>query len=338
MLSDKPTVLVVDDTPENIDLLVGILKPDYQVKAAINGEVALKIVQASPPDIILLDILMPGIDGYEVCRRIKADYTTKHIPIIFLSVKVGVQDELMGLDLGAVDYISKPISPPKVKARIRTHLALYDQNRELDRKVRAKTEELSETRLQVIQRLGRAAEYKDDDTGLHVIRMSHYSRILGLAAGMSESEAEMLLNAAPMHDIGKIGIPDNILKKPAKLEDDEFAIMKTHCEIGADIIGEDGSELLEMAKVVALTHHEKWNGSGYPKGLVGEEIPRIGRIVAIADVFDALTSVRPYKEAWPVKDALEVIEMSAGLHFDPQLVPLFIAALPEILEVKRKYS
>ena len=338
MTADKQTILVVDDTPENIDVLVGTLKHDYHVKAAINGEMALKIVQTSPPDIILLDIMMPGIDGYEVCRRLKADHTTRHIPVIFITAKIGLQDELMGLELGAIDYITKPISPPIVKARVETHLALTNQNRELDRKVRIKTEQLHETRLQIIQRLGRAAEYKDDDTGLHVIRMSQYTHILGLAAGMSESEADTLMNAAPMHDIGKIGIPDNILKKPGKLEEDEFDIMKTHCEIGANIIGDDTSELLQLAKVVALTHHEKWNGFGYPNGLAGEDIPRVGRIVAIADVFDALTSERPYKKAWSVEDAVELLETAAGDHFDPQLVPLFIEALPEVLEVKAKHN
>ncbi len=338
MPAEKQTVLVVDDTPENIDVLVGTLKSDYNVKAAINGKMALKVVHSTPPDIILLDIMMPGIDGYEVCRRIKADYTTRHIPIIFITAKIGIEDELTGLELGAVDYITKPISPPIVKARVQTHLALHDQNRELDRKVRIRTEQLHETRLQVIQRLGRAAEYKDNETGMHVIRMSHYSRILGLAAGMSESEAEILMNAAPMHDIGKIGIPDNILRKPGKLTDDEFAIMKGHCEIGAEIIGDDSSELLQLAKVVALTHHEKWNGNGYPKGLAGEDIPRVGRIVAIADVFDALTSERPYKKAWSVEDAVALLKSESGEHFDPQLVPLFIDALPELVTVKQRYA
>lgn len=338
MTAVKATVLVVDDMPENIDVLVGTLKQDYNVKAAINGEMVLKIVRASPPDIILLDIMMPGIDGYEVCRRLKADHTTRHIPIIFITAKIGLDDELKGLELGAVDYITKPISPPIVKARVKTHLALYDQNKELDRKVRIQTKQLHETRLQIIQRLGRAAEYKDNETGLHVIRMSYYARILGLAVGMSEEEADMLMNAAPMHDIGKIGVPDNILKKPGKLDPGEFKIMETHCEIGAKIIGDDDSELLQLAKIVALTHHEKWNGKGYPNRLSGEDIPRVGRIVAIADVFDALTSKRPYKEAWPVDDAISWIQNSAGKHFDPQLVPIFVNALPEILEVKMEHD
>ncbi len=335
---NRQKILVVDDTPENIDVLVGILKQDYQVKAAINGEMALKIVRASTPDLILLDIMMPGIDGYEVCRRLKADHTTRHIPVIFITAKIGIQDEIHGLELGAVDYITKPISPPVVEARVKTHLALANQNRELDRKVREQTHQLNETRLQIVQRLGRAAEYKDNETGLHVIRMSYYSKILALAAGMSESDADVLMNAAPMHDIGKIGIPDEILKKPGKLDNNEFDTMRTHAEIGAEIIGDGHSELLEMARTVALTHHEKWNGKGYPKGLKGEEIPRIGRIVAIADVFDALTSERPYKKAWPVEKAVALLEEEAGEHFDAELVALFLQKLPEVLEIKAQYE
>ena len=338
MTTDKQTILVVDDTPENIDVLVGVLKDDYFVKAATNGEMALKLVSANPPDMILLDIMMPGMGGYEVCGRLKADHTTRHIPVIFITAKIEIQDEILGFEVGAVDYITKPISPPIVKARVKTHLALYDQNRELDRKVRQQTRELYETRLRVIQRLGRAAEYKDDDTGLHVIRMSHYAQILGLAAGMSESEAEMLLNASPMHDIGKLGIPDSILNKQEKLDADELEIMKTHCVIGAEIIGEDTSELLQLARILALTHHERWNGDGYPLGISGESIPRVSRIVAIADVFDALTSERPYKEPWPVSEAVDLLESAAGELFDPQLVRLFIDSLPKIIETKNLYS
>lgn len=338
MAADRQTVLVIDDTPEYIDILVGALKDEYNVKAAINGEMALKVAYASAPDIILLDILMPGIDGFEVCRRLKSDHATRHIPIIFITVKISIEDELKGLELGAVDYITKPISPPIVRARVKTHLALHDQNRELDRRVRLQTQQLHDTRMKVIQRLGRAAEYKDDDTGLHVIRMSKYAYILGMAVGMNDAEAEILMAAAAMHDIGKIGIPDHILRKPSKLDAEEFAIMQTHCEIGAKIIGDDDSELLQLAKVVALTHHEKWNGLGYPNKLADEQIPRVGRIVAIADVFDALTSNRPYKRAWVDDDAFDLLQSEAGRHFDPQLVPLFVEAKPQILEVKKTYA
>lgn len=338
MTMEKQTVLVVDDTPENIDVLVGILKGKYNVKAAINGTMALKIAKSNPPDLILLDIMMPGIDGYEVCRQLKADLTTKDIPIVFVTAKIGVEDELKGLELGAVDYITKPISPPVVQIRVRTHLALHDQNRELDRKVRLQTTQLHETRLQIIQRLGKAAEFKDNETGMHVIRMSKYSYVLAKAAGLSEADSELLMNAAPMHDIGKIGIPDDILKKPGKLTDEEFDIMKSHCVIGADVIGDDSSELLILAKEIALTHHEKWNGFGYPNKIAGEDIPLTARIVAITDVFDALTSVRPYKKAWTTEDAVALLEREAGEHFDPKLVPLFVKSLSEIIAIKEKYT
>ncbi len=336
--NSRQTVLVVDDTPDNIDVMVGVLKDTYHVKAALTGKTALEIAGKNPPDIILLDVMMPGIDGYEVCRRLKDDYKTRNIPVIFVTAKIAMADEIRGLELGAVDYIGKPISPPIVKARVKTHLALYDQNRELDRKVRQQTDRLHETRHKIIQRLGKAAEFKDNETGLHVIRMSKYSHILALAAGLSESDAELLMNAAPMHDVGKIGIPDDILKKPGKLTDEEFEIMKEHSRIGAEVIGEDDSELLQLARQIALTHHEKWNGFGYPNKLSGEDIPLPARIVAIADVFDALTSTRPYKKAWSVEDAAVLLEKEAGNHFDPELVPLFLQKLPEIVEIKQQYE
>lgn len=335
---DRATILVVDDTPENIDVLVGILRDDHRLKVARSGAQALKIVRAQPPDLILLDVMMPEIDGYEVCRQLKADATTRHVPVIFVTAKIDLADELRGLELGAVDYITKPVSPPVVKARVRTHLALYDQNRELERRVMERTAQLHETRLKIIQRLGRAAEYKDNETGMHVIRMSHYSRILGLAAGMSEHEADLLMNAAPMHDIGKIGIPDRILQKAGDLDDAEWNVMQKHTRIGAEILGADDSTLLQMARTIALTHHEKWDGSGYPQGLSGEEIPRVARIVAIADVFDALTSKRPYKGAWSVEDAVDALRAGAGTHFDPALVELFLQCMEPVLEIKATFT
>ena len=269
--NSRQSILVVDDTPENIDVLTGILRPEFRVKAAINGERALKIAFSDPkPDMILLDIMMPVMDGYEVCRLLKKNPATANIPVIFITAKTQEEDEKKGLKLGAVDYITKPINPSIVQARIHTHLALYDQNRELEYKVKQRTHELDETRLQIIQRLGRAAEYKDNETGLHVIRMSHYSRFIAQAYGGNESWVELLFNAAPMHDIGKIGIPDNILLKPGKLNSEEWKIMKQHAEIGADIIGEHPSPLLTLSRIIAATHHEKWDGSGYPNGLAGE--------------------------------------------------------------------
>ncbi len=335
----KQCILVVDDTPENIDVCRGILSDDYRIKVALNGERALKIAEsASPPDLVLLDIMMPEMDGYEVCERLKANPLTKRIPIIFLTAKNQMEDEMKGFSLGAVDYITKPISPPIVKARVRTHLALYDQNRILEDKVRQRTAELNETRLEIIRRLGRAAEYKDNETGLHVIRMSHYSRVLATAVGMEPRDTDLLYNAAPMHDIGKIGIADRVLLKPGKLDDNEWDIMRRHPAFGANIIGDHISELLEIARLVALTHHEKWNGKGYPQGIAGEEIPLVGRITAIADVFDALTTERPYKQAWPLDKAFNLIEEEAGNHFDPNLATLFIQNRDEILNIKNQYA
>ncbi|WP_428355415.1 HD domain-containing phosphohydrolase [Methyloprofundus sp.] len=333
------TLLIVDDTPENIDVLRGILKQDYKIKVASNGEKALRIAQSeSAPDLILLDIMMPEMDGYEVCKRLKTNYATAKIPVIFVTAKDETADESLGFDIGAVDYITKPVSPPLVLRRVRTQLSLYDEKRLLDEVVKERTKELDQTRLQIIQRLGRAAEYKDNETGMHVIRMSHYSKLLGLANGMSEEEADLLLNAAPMHDIGKIGIPDKILLKPGKLDEHEWKIMKTHPQMGADILGSDNSVLLNLARDIALTHHEKWDGSGYPNGLKGEEIPLHARIVAIADTFDALTTVRPYKHAWLVADAIDLLKQEAGSHFDPELMDKFLSIMPQIIEIKDQYA
>lgn len=331
-------ILVVDDVETNVDILVAILSDDYDISVALDGPSALEYVAEETPDLILLDIMMPGIDGYEVCRQLKANISTRNIPVIFVTAMGEVEDEAKGFELGAVDYITKPVSPPIVRARVRTHLALYDQNRELERKVRQRTAELYATRQEIIRRLGRAAEFKDNETGLHVVRMSYYAKLIAQAAGFSAEHAELLLNAAPMHDIGKIGIPDKILRKPGKLDAEEWEVMQRHTTMGAEILGAQPSELLQMAKMIALTHHEKWNGKGYPEGLAGEVIPIESRIVAIADVFDALTNERPYKKAWSVEDAVALIKRESGEHFDPMLVDAFLKALPGILEIKDQYA
>lgn len=335
----KATVLIVDDNSDNLDVLSGILRPFYKVKAAINGELALKIVAAkNKPDIILLDIMMPGMDGYEVCRRLKADPVTANIPIIFVTAKTETKDEQIGFELGAVDYITKPISVPIVLARVKTQLALYNQQRELERLVWERTKELDDTRLEIVQRLGCAAEYKDNETGLHVIRMSWYSKFLAQEIKANDAWIEVLYTAAPMHDIGKIAIPDRVLLKPGKLDKEEWAIMQKHVECGVDILGTHNSELLSMAREIALYHHEKYDGSGYPNGIAGKDIPLSARIVAIADVFDALTSERPYKKAWSVEKTISLLEEEAGKHFDPELVPAFINCMPRISEIMAKYK
>jgi putative two-component system response regulator len=336
---NRQTILIVDDTPENIDLLTEVLDPYYLTKVALNGEKALKIMAGEvKPDLILLDIMMPGISGYDVCQRLKRNSDTHGIPIIFVTAMNEMEDEKKGLELGAVDYITKPISPSIVLARVRTHLALYDQTRELERLVALRTQELETTRFQIIRRLGRAAEFKDNETGNHVIRMSHYARLTAQAAGMASAQVDILFHAAPMHDVGKIGIPDNILLKPGKLDELEWEVMRQHPAMGAGIIGNHSDALLQAARSVAVTHHEKWDGSGYPYGLRGEEIPIFGRIVAIADVFDALTTERPYKKAWTVEAALELIDESAGSHFDPGLSAPFKSALPAMLQIKSQYA
>jgi putative two-component system response regulator len=335
----KQSILLVDDTPENIEVLNGILSPHYKIRFATHGEKALQVARSvTPPDLILLDVMMPGISGHVVCRELKADPRTRHIPVIFVTALGEVADEKEGFSLGAVDYIAKPVNAPIVLARVRTHLALYDQQRELERQVLIQTREISTTRLEIIRRLGRAAEYKDNETGLHVIRMSHYVRLLSEAVGLPDLETDIIFNAAPMHDVGKIGIPDSILLKPGPLDPSEWTVMKKHPAIGAEIIGKSDSPLLQAAATIALTHHEKWDGSGYPVGLRGEAIPLIGRIVAIADVFDALTTQRPYKPAWSVERAVEMLKDSNGTHFDPALVKHFMKILPAVLEIREQLA
>ncbi|MBA4741592.1 MAG: response regulator [Azoarcus sp.] len=323
---ERPCLLLVDDEPSNLHVLREILQDDYRLLFARDGERALQIARSARPDLIVLDVMMPGLTGYEVCRTLKGEAVTASIPVIFVSALADVGDETRGFDAGGVDYLTKPVSPAVVRARVRTHLKLV------------RVEELVATRLAIVQRLGVAAEYKDDETGRHVIRMSHYSRVLALAAGLGDRVADEILHAAPMHDVGKIGIPDAILRKPGKLDADEWKIMASHVEIGGRIIGEHETGLLAMARRVALCHHEKWDGSGYPAGLVGEDIPIEARIVAIADVFDALTSERPYKHAWPVDEAVDLLLRERGRHFDAQLVDLFIERLPEMLEIRARWA
>ncbi len=334
---DKPTILIVDDTPVNITLLSNILT-DYKLKVANNGAKALDVASRYRPDLILLDIMMPDMDGYTVCMKLKRDLRTKNIPVIFVTAMDDETDETRGLEVGAVDYITKPVKPPIVLARVRTHLKLYDQNRALEYLVSERTKELNESRLEIIRRLGLAAEYKDNETGMHVIRMSYYCEVMAKGLGMGSEEVNLLLNASPMHDIGKIGIADNILLKPGRLNAEEKLLMEQHTKIGATIIGEHDNPLLEMARTVALTHHEKWDGTGYPQGLSREDIPLAGRIVAVADVFDALISKRPYKDAWPFEKAVALIKEESGRHFDPAVVDSFLDNLDEIFNLARTHA
>lgn len=335
----KETILVVDDVPENIGYLAEILGSQYRVTFATNGQEALTAALEQPqPSLILLDVMMPVMDGYETCRRLKADLRTQGIPVIFLTAQSDTSDEEIGLLLDAVDYLHKPCHPAIVLQRVRIHLELHNQNMALEERVRERTRELDETRIEIIRRLGIAGEYRDNETGLHVVRMSQYCYRLAVAAGVSLSQAEMLQLTAPMHDIGKIGIPDHILLKPGKLNDEEREAMKRHTVIGAEIIGNHPSALLMMARSVALSHHERWDGTGYPAGLVGESIPFEGRIASICDVFDALTSIRPYKKAWPFDDAIDYIAAESGKAFDPVLVSLFLKLIPDYAEIRARYT
>jgi putative two-component system response regulator len=334
----KPVILIVDDAAESIDVLRGVLGKDYQVKVAINGPTALELADSASPDLILLDVMMPGMDGYEVCQRLKATTSTRDIPVIFVTTLADADNEAHGLELGAVDYIAKPYVPSLVRSRVRTHLALHRQNVMLQSLVEQRTAELSDTRLEIIRRLGRAAEYRDNETGMHVLRMSHLSWKLALEVGLSETRAELILQSSPMHDIGKIGVPDSILLKPGKLDAAEWELMKRHTTVGAEIIGDHPSELMVTARMVALRHHERWDGSGYPGGLSGLDIPEVARIVALADVFDALLSVRPYKQAWSVQATLEHIRAESGRHFEPRLVDALLRILPACLAIRAQFS
>ncbi|EHK61328.1 response regulator [Halomonas sp. GFAJ-1] len=325
-MTELKTLLLVDDEPINLQVLQNILNSSYRLLFAKNGERALQLAREQHPDLILLDVMMPGLSGHQVCQQLKTEPHTADIPVIFVTALSDPQDEAKGLELGAVDYVTKPVSAPVVKARVKNHLSLV------------RLDELKQTRLAVVQRLGRAAEYKDNETGLHVIRMSLYTQLLALRLGFSEAAAEELLNAAPMHDVGKIGIPDAILRKPGPLDADEWRVMQSHTAIGAEILGDDDSTLMTLARSIALYHHEKWDGSGYPKGIKGEDIPIEARIVALADVFDALTSERPYKKAWAVEDAVALIEKERGHHFDPDIVDAFLQSLPELLAIKDQWQ
>nr|WP_319395553.1 two-component system response regulator [uncultured Desulfobacter sp.] len=342
----KRTILIVEDSPENIDVLAGILKKDYRLKIATNGEKALGIVvQAGLPDLILLDIQMPGMDGYEVCHILKENPVTSKIPVIFVTALSSVQEEEKGFAAGGVDYIIKPVSPSIVRQRVKTHIALYDQNRILEEKVSQRTQQLEnaflrikDNSLETIHILSKAAEYRDEDTGSHIYRMSNYSAAIAEQMGLPEKFVESILYAAPMHDVGKIGIPDSILLKPGKLTDEEAAVMKQHTLIGARILESSKAEFIRLGEIIALTHHEWWNGNGYPKGLKGTDIPLAGRIIAVADVFDALTTKRPYKDPFPLDVSFRIIAENRGIQFDPEVVDAFFAIKSRILKIRKQYS
>jgi putative two-component system response regulator len=342
----KPLILAVDDTPSNIDILYKILKDDYEFAAASGGYDAMDAIDSGIlPDIILLDVMMPDISGYELCKKFKENKKLKDIPIIFITAKYDDKDEAKGFEVGASDYIVKPFNAVIVKARIKTQLELYFISKNLKNQVEERTSELNkalekikEISLETIIRLTNASEYKDEDTGSHIQRMSNYSVAVAKKMGINENSLEWILYAAPMHDIGKIGIPDRILLKPGKLDPDEWEIMKTHAAIGGKILEGSKAGFIRLGEIIAKTHHEKWDGSGYPEGLKGKQIPLVSRIVAIADVFDALTTKRPYKEPFSVEKSFKIIREGRGNHFDPKVVDAFFEVEDEILAIKEKYK
>jgi putative two-component system response regulator len=349
-----PAILVVDDTPANLSLMANLLADQYQVRVANSGERALALAAAAPPDLILLDIMMSEMDGYEVCRRLKADPHTERVPIIFLTAKTSIEDEEHGLLMGAVDFIHKPISPPIVLARIRTHLQvkawqdfLQDQNVWLKEEVERRLSDVNRLQEASIMVMVSLAEFRDECTGNHIRRTQEYVRVLAeqlahfpqFAAHLTAPHIELIAKSAPLHDIGKIAIPDHILLKPGKLTAEEFDVMKTHAQRGSDMLhtagehmGDDG-DFLVMAKEIARYHHEKWDGSGYPDGLAGEAIPLAARLMAVADVYDALLTARPYKAAMPREQAVAIINQGSGAHFDPQVVEAFMAVQDELQRI-----
>jgi len=356
----KPTVLVVDDTPDNLSLMSGLLKDRYKIKVANSGDKALKIATAKPrPDLILLDIMMPGMDGYEVCRILKGDAATRDIPVIFLTAKAEVADEKMGLELGAVDYITKPISPPIVLARVANHLALKshadflrDKNDFLEQEVVKRTREITAIQDVTILAMASLAETRDSDTGNHIRRTQFYVKALAehlrsntrFGEQLTDHTIAMLFKSAPLHDIGKVGIPDRILLKPGRFTPDEFEIMKTHTTLGKEAIEHAEAQLgmdvefLAMAKDIAVSHQEKWDGSGYPQGLAGDAIPLSARLMAVADVYDALISRRVYKEGMPHEKATLIMVDGKGTHFDPDMIDAFVAIQQEFIAIAQRFA
>jgi len=368
----KQTVLVVDDVPQNITLLGELLQPHYAVRAANSGERALRAAQSAPlPDIILLDMMMPGMDGYEVLRRLHAEKETRDIPVIFVTAMDSTESEERGLELGAVDYITKPIQPAIVLARVRAHLELKqardrlaNQNEWLEREVARRMSENLLIQDLSMRALACLAELRDTDTGHHILRTQAYVDILAHALqdherfkdALAGGRLEMVVKAAPLHDLGKVGIPDAILLKPGRLTPEEFDIMKTHAAIGADAISKAMQDalaaaddsmaakasrafaFLQVAREIALSHHEKWDGSGYPAGLAGDTIPAAGRLMALADVFDALTCHRVYKQPIPIDQATQIIIEGRGTHFDPDVVDAYLLCSERFAQIATRFA
>lgn len=358
--AERPTILVVDDTPDNLTLMSGLLKDTYKVKVANSGERALKIARSeSPPDLILLDIMMPEMDGFEVLRHLKTQEQTRDIPIVFLTAKSEVEDEQQGLELGAVDYITKPISPPIVLARVRNHLELKrmrdflkSKNEFLEEEITKRTKEIMAIQDVTILAMASLAETRDNETGNHIRRTQLYVRILAkklrthprFAWFLTDDNLDLLFKSAPLHDIGKVGVPDSVLLKPGKLTDEERIIMNSHTTLGFEAIDTAEKRLgmdvkfLSMSKEIAYSHQEKWDGSGYPEGLKGDDIPISARLMALADVYDALISKRVYKPAMTHDEARAIIMEGKGAHFDADVVDAFLDVEDEFRKVADEFN
>jgi putative two-component system response regulator len=340
-------ILVVDDNQTNIDVIEATLdSADYaQITSVTQPLDLMQLLAEKPFDLVLLDINMPIMDGFAVLSLIEQMLEpAKRPPVIMLTAQADEDSRVKALQGGASDYITKPFNRIELLKRVEIHLQnhhakrmLTSENHLLEERVKERTQALENAKLEMIYRLGRAAEYRDNETGNHVKRVSLIAELIAKQIGQDLSYCHLIKIASPMHDIGKIGVSDTILLKPGKLTDEEFSLMQDHVKIGAEILSNSDSPLLELAYEIALTHHEKFNGKGYPHGLAGEAIPLSGRIVAVADVFDALTSTRPYKQAWPIEKAVSLIQSEKGQHFDPKIVDAFLAVLPEISVIASQY-
>jgi putative two-component system response regulator len=336
----QPVILAVDDATDLLALMGKALGADYQVLTAANAGDAIALAGGQPrPALILLDVEMPDVSGFEVARALKAEVATADIPIIFLTGKAEAQAQVEGFELGAVDYITKPINARVLKARVRLHLALIDRQHELERLVKERTAQLEKTRTELIRRLGRAMEmHETAAVGNRVMRLSQYAKLIAQAAGAKPQVCEMMMIAAPLHDVGKLGVPSEILAKKDKLSAPDWERIKRHPQIGADIIGKHEDPLLRLAHDIALTHHEHWDGSGYPDGLKGDAIPWPGRVMAVVDAFEAMTSTQFYHAPKDAEEASLEIEMAAAKKYDPKVVDAFKKALPAMLKVKTEFA
>ncbi len=338
--NDKPVILCVDDSTDLLSLMGKALGEEYRVITANNGGDAIAAAFGEPrPDLVLLDIDMPEVSGLEVCKALKGEAQTASIPVVFLTARNSIQQQVEGFETGAVDYITKPFNAFVLRARVRIHVALANRRHELEHLVRERTALLDRTRTELIRRLSRAMElHESAAVSNRVVRLAHYARLMAQAAGARPELAEMLFRAAPLHDIGKLGVPAEILRKAEKLSAPDWERVKRHPQLGADIIGEHDDALLRLARTLALTHHERWDGSGYPKGLKGDAIPWAGRLMAIVDTFESMTTTQFFREALPVERAEGEITRGAGSKYDPKLVEAFKKALPVMKKVLQKYA